>query len=401
MNKEMLFEALSEVGDDLIVMAEHKRFTSPWRKWGQTAAVLAVVVCLGVLALPYFPMGCGSSVETAESTAQVTESLTADLEYAMEENEEVCEEECIEEAAIEESDTIADARQDAGAEPQEAEEGGQILRAEPLTKIICRGTYFYLMPEDFVTGVPPLGEELGTVESYEDLSLAGCTVYTVPYSAWFGNHAVNGQPVTQQIYLRTISGYRYGFTYNEKIVSRYTMDDVRTAVNKENYDWLADTFVQPLEIAGGVQFTDVTELSSEELNTIFLASTAMNTGVVVFDQWIDEKEGTYVVPISDVRWRLSRFLDEGYVYEPEKTGFYDEVRDAMVCPTEMVVYNKLNITVHAAEILDENRLFLLISLPDQKGVTKEYIIRFDDDSWRYETINEIMPDGIAEEGPLP
>lgn len=403
MNKEKLFEALSEVGDDLIAMAEHKRFASPWRKWGQTAAVLAVV-CLGVLALPYFPMGCGSSMETAESTAAVTESVTEDLEYAVEEAVEACEEVLEEETVVEESalhDGVTDAEQDAGAEPQKSEEDGQTLRAEPLTKIICRGTYYYLEPEGTVKGVPPLGEELGTVTSYEDLSLAGCKVYTVPYSTWFGNHAVNGQPVTQLIYVRTLSGYRYGTTCNEKVVSRYTMDDVRKAMEEDNMKWLTDNFVQPIEVAGGVDFSDVSELSSEELNTMFLASTAMNTGTVVADQWLNEAEGTYVVPVSDVRWRLDRFLDEGYVYEPQKTGFYDEARDAMVCPMEMIVYDSMNITVHAAEVLDGNRLFLLISLPDQKGVTKEYIIRFDDDSWRYEIINEIEPDSAPEEEPLP
>lgn len=390
MNEEMLFEALAEVGDDLIVMAEQKRFVSPWRKWGQTAAVLAVAVCLGVLALPYFPMGCGSSMEKATSVTVTQECAVEDteaMEYAVEETEEAVMEEETEEL-IEE------------APQQEADSGTQMQRAKALTKIICRGTYYYLEPEGTVKGVPPLGEELGTVTSYEDLSLAGCKVYTVPYSTWFGNHAVNGQPVTQLIYVRTLSGYRYGFTNNEKVVSRYTMDDVRKAMEEDNMKWLTDNFVQPIEVAGGVDFSDVSELSSEELNTIFLASTAMNTGTVVADQWLNEAEGTYVVPVSDVRWRLDRFLDEGYVYEPQKTGFYDEARDAMVCPMEMIVYDSMNITVHAAEVLDENRLFLLISLPDQKGVTKEYIIRFDEDSWRYETINEIMPDGIAET-PLP
>ena len=404
MNNEMLFDALSEVGDDLIVMAEQKRFVSPWRKWGQTAAVLAVVVCLAVLALPYFPMGCGSSGERAESTAMTSPTLTTEAqteECAAEETVEECVEVCEEEVVTDEStlhDSITDAEQDAGAE--EPGEGAQGLRAEPLTKIICRGTYYYLMPEDFVTGVPPLGEELGTVTSYEDLSLAGCTVYTMPYSTWFGNYAVNGEPVTQQIYVRTLSGYRYGFTYNEKVVSRYTMDDVRQAVNKGNFDWLAETFAQPIETAGGVDFMDSSELSSEELNTMFFAGTVMNTGVVVANMWIDDTAGEYVVPISDVRWRLDRFLDEGYVYEPEKTELYDEDRHALVCPEAKVKYDRVDMIVHAAEILDENKLFLLISLPDQKGVTKEYVIRFDDDSWRYETIHESAPDGIAEM-PLP
>ena len=150
-----------------------------------------------------------------------------------------------------------------------------------------------------------------------------------------------------------------------------------------------------------MEFTDVTELSSEELNTVFLASLVMNTGVAVYNQWVCEEESAYVVPIADVRWRLGRFLDDGYTYVPEETEFYDEARDAMVCPTEKVVYSKPAIHVYAAELVEENRLFLLVGLPEQKGVTKEYLIRFDDDSWRYESIHALMPDGIEAQTPLP
>ena len=392
MKKEMLFEALSEVGDDLIMMAEHKRFASPWRKWGQTAAVLAVVVCLGVLALPYFPMGCGSSAERAEGPAATSAVLTMDAE-----TEECAVEVSVEEAVTEESEvsyTVSDTEADAGAE-----DGAQTLRAEPLTRIVCRGTYYYIRDDVQIDGVPPLGEELDPISHSDDHSLVGCRVFTVPHSTWFGNYAVNGEPVTQEIYIQTLSGYRYGTTYNEKVVSRYTIDDVRQAVNKENFEWLAETFVQPIEMAGGVDFTDSSELSSEELNTVFYAGTAMNTGVAVANMWIDDKTEEYVVPIDDIKWRLDRFLDSGYVYEPEETAFYDEARHALACPVAKVKYDRVDMVVHAAEIFDENKLYLLISLPDQQGLTKEYIIRFDGDSWRYETIHEIAPDSVAETEP--
>lgn len=92
MNEQMLMKALSDVGDDLIAMAEEKHFVNPWRKWAQTAAALAVVACLGVFALPYFPMGCGSSMET---TAQgTTEEAPMELyDEAVEECEEAVAEE--------------------------------------------------------------------------------------------------------------------------------------------------------------------------------------------------------------------------------------------------------------------------------------------------------------------
>ena len=203
MKKEQLFEALSEVGDDLVLMAEQMRFVSPWRKWAQTAAILAVVVCFGVLVLPYFPVGCGSTQETAAMLT--TDSAVEETEEYVAEESAVCEEEfdeCKEETPCECVDEIK---------------------------------------------VPDL--------SVSDSIDEGAAV---------------------------------------------TLDDVRRAVAEENFDWLAETFVQPME---------------ESLVKVFEAVT------------------------------------------------------------------------------EEDWLFLLISLPDQKGVTKEYIIRFEENGWYYETVNEIMPDG--------
>ncbi|MBP3633833.1 MAG: hypothetical protein J6J43_04585 [Oscillospiraceae bacterium] len=394
MNKEQLFEALSDVGDDLLVMAERKHFASPWRKWGQTAAVLAVVVCLTALALPYFPAGCGAAPKSAETAVMTEECAAEDVEY-----EECVVEECEEEAPTE---SIADK-----TETQETAEGGipettqssdgleQDLKEEPAqakTKIICRGTYFYLDPASEDMGVPPLGEELGVVTGSEDLSLRGCRVYTAPYSTWFTNFAVNGESVTQDIYVQTPSGYRTGSTANEKIVSRYSFEDVRQAVMKQNYDWLAETFVLPIERLGGVDFTAPSELSAEELDTMFWASTNMNTGISVANYWYDGN-GYYVVPVADIRWRLDRFLTE-YDYTPEELEHYSPQREAMIYPQSTVHDDRVEITVHTAVVAqEENVLYMLISLPEQKGLTKEYFIRFDDDSWRYQTIHALALDG--------
>lgn len=63
MNAEKLFSALGDVGEDLLQMAEQRRFVNPWRRWGVLAACFALVVSFSVLALPYFPMGCGASSE--------------------------------------------------------------------------------------------------------------------------------------------------------------------------------------------------------------------------------------------------------------------------------------------------------------------------------------------------
>lgn len=68
MKQEKLFEALCNIGDDLILLAQNKRYINHWRRWGRTAACLALVLCLTVLALPYFPIGCGAKEEAPAET---------------------------------------------------------------------------------------------------------------------------------------------------------------------------------------------------------------------------------------------------------------------------------------------------------------------------------------------
>lgn len=393
MNKETLFEALSDVGDDLLVMAEHKRFVSPWRRWGQTAAVLAVVVCLSALAVPYLGGSCGQSADMAYTTAQAPMSATTTESARTETASEVLNDsadegsvawETADEEMVEESEPQAE------EETVEAEEtpdlGAQQVQIISPTKIVCRGTYFYVKHDVEVQGVPPLGEELGEITWSDDASMVGRTVYTVPYSTWFSNYAVNGEPVTQQIYIRTPSGYLYGVTCNEKIVSRYTMDDVRLAINKANDTWLTDTFVLPIERQGSVEFTDPSELSAWELETMFWASTAMNTGVVVADIWFCDKD--YRVPVEDLLWRLERVLDAGFVYESTQSNWYDAKLDALVYPLTKVKYDHMELKLQDAEITDENHLVLTAALPD--GALRQYTIRFGEDAWRYESIVTIQ-----------
>ena len=387
MNKETLFEALADVGDDLLVMAERKRFVSPWRKWGQLAAVVAVVCCVGVLALPYLPVGCGGteSIKTSQDAA-VSQTLTQECAT------ETCEEELIEEAfvtdsepeqAVEDTEQLMD-----GAQTEVLQEEKTKAAARELVKAVCRSTYFYLEP-DALDQVPPLGEELGWITASDDPELVGCRMFTVPYSTWFTNYAVDDLPVTQMVYVQTRTGYRYGTTCNEKTVSRFTAEDVKVALEEENYQWLTATFVLPIEATGGVTFTQPSELSSEELNRIFCASTVMNTGVTVRDYWFDET-GSYVVPVSQVGWRLERFLDPGYTYEPEQTEHYDETLDALVLSSyEVATWEIPEVAVFDGRMLDETRVLLLAETAEEQRTSKEYIIRFDDDSWRYETIREL------------
>ncbi len=105
MKKEDLLRALGDVGEDLLHMAEHKKFHSQWKKWASLAACLVLVVSLSVLALPYFPMGCGASMEKSEAEAPM-ESPVADCvveESIAEDHEYKTEEAPMEEAEVEEA----------------------------------------------------------------------------------------------------------------------------------------------------------------------------------------------------------------------------------------------------------------------------------------------------------
>ena len=149
MKQEKLFEALCNIGDDLILMAQNKRYINHWKRWGRTAACLALVLCLTVLALPYFPMGCGTKEEApAEAPAETPAETPAErpAETPAETPAEAPAEEAEQEAAPQEVVTVWFA--DTAYEVQ------QIVEA----------------PED-------LGELLGQVQASDGRDLIGCNVY--------------------------------------------------------------------------------------------------------------------------------------------------------------------------------------------------------------------------------
>lgn len=136
--RERLFLALGGVGGDLIEMAEKRAFApGRWRKWGALAACLAVLLCLSALALPYFPMGCGSS----------------------------------------ESSGMTEAVQDAGPEAEEAPAAEEPAEA-PQAQVVFRNTVYHV--EARYSGAEAetvLGDYLGTVEDGDEAEWIGCKVY--------------------------------------------------------------------------------------------------------------------------------------------------------------------------------------------------------------------------------
>ena len=367
MKKEDLFYALGEVSDDLLQMAERKTFHTPWKKWVSLAACLALAVSLSVLALPYFPMGCGASMEKTEAAAPA-ESPVMDC---------VTEESALEEAVEVQNDG---AMEEAPAEAENSAAGS--VKGEPVTQFVVCGTWYYVRSEVTITGEPGnLGDYLGEITLADDETLVGCKVYKEMYSADFSNYAVDGQIVSQNVYVKTADGWLYAMTANEKILSRYTPWDIEDALYNGDKQWIIQTFVQPLEN----QEIDLFEgrTGSDCYNRLFLASLQLNTGVMVDFLWLQEDFSLLVHP-DDVVQRLNRFVDEVVDYQPETTEHYDP-ETGMLRFTEEEV-NRYAEGLYLKRVsVEDDRVWLWVGLPETEDLYDEkiYELRFDEDSWRY------------------
>lgn len=359
MKEEKLFRALGDIGDDLLHMAEHRRFANGWKKWASLAATLVLVVSLGLLALPYFPMGCGASApDMNNSTAADTETTPADR----------LPEDGTDTASKPEIDQ---GLYDAAEQPEQAQ-----VETAAKTTVVCGGTIYYLNESVVLPGQTPanLGEAVGTVTKSSDEALVGCTVYATTEATWFTNNAVDGWAVPNQIYVWNGQDYVYGTTFNEKIVSRYTAADVPAMSD----DQLVEIFAMPLEAQDGIIDCVNGQMDSETMNLLFLASLSMNTGLPLTDLW--DHDGTLEVPPEDVQRRLERFLDDASTYDPTQTSAYDPDTGMLTFSRDAVKSRAAGLTLDRSN-LEDNVLRLWVNLPD--GDQKYYEIRLDQDSWRY------------------
>ncbi len=155
MNKEQLFRALTEIGDDLLLAAQTKRFVNPWKRWGKLAACIALVLCLGVVALPYFPVGCGAVEQAPAALVETPEETPAETPAEAPAMEETAEEEC--------------------APLEEPKDAPQEVVTVWVNDVAYELTVQIEWPED-------LGEELGVVKTCDGRDLIGCKVFAVPDS---------------------------------------------------------------------------------------------------------------------------------------------------------------------------------------------------------------------------
>lgn len=448
MKQEKLFEALCGIGDDLLLMAQDKRYINHWRRWGRTAACLALVLCLTVFALPYFPMGCGAAKEApaessaipAETPAETPAEAPAERpaeESAEEESgvkEEAKEDQMPEEVvtvwfadvAYEIQQTVekpadlgellghvqaSDGRDLAGCKVYASEtperiyvetETGEYLcgiqvqyqsempmdrTVEPLDRIVYNHTYFYRnrwYEPTETCGYPVVG---AVTESSNPALIGGeiCEPYSVvQYTA----HAVDGLAVPPELFVQTPDGYALFQTQNEKTVARFSFAEVEEAIRTEDHSFLLEHFIRSFERRPDhvPEYSNSSELSAEELEDLFIASWSFNTGVTVETNWIEGIGVAFVAP-EDVQWRLDRFLD-AYAYDFENSERYDRSKDAVlfvISEIDAGVVDSPQIALLSAEVVGE----CTVALTVRSSVDRRYVIRFDADSWRYLSITTL------------
>ena len=123
----------------------------------------------------------------------------------------------------------------------------------------------------------------------------------------------------------------------------------------------------------------------------------MNTGISPLTRW-REDGGAYVIPADEAVWRLNRFLDT-VLYDPSETAAYDADRNALVYETQAISDALPVLRLELLEMSDERTLLLYVSEdengldPEARPTTREFVLRFDEDSWRYLSIQTTGPVG--------
>lgn len=157
MKQDKIMEALTGIDDDLLALAQKQFSVHPWKRWAPTAACLALVLCLTAVALPYFPMGCGSSMAPSSETA---ETAPAEVE------------------------TPGAAPEDAVMEtPTEEQEPAAVedrVEFEGMVQVEVCGAVYRLCEQEPLEDAPDdLGAYLADVTGSGEDSLMGCPAYAV------------------------------------------------------------------------------------------------------------------------------------------------------------------------------------------------------------------------------
>lgn len=409
--EEKLFRAIGEVGGDLIDMAEKRVFTpSRWRRWGSIAACLAVILCLSTLALPYFPMGCGSSAPNQNTSSDENLAVSADTAPADTAPEEV---DPADSGTTEESPETPGI----GTEETDGVEAGRTKE-----QLVFLNTVYY--PEALYSAEEARGylsDYLGTVTDADQASLIGAPVYLKSGSS-VRQDGDTGVPL--EIFVETGDGYLYCLTYYASAGAYFTFDQAQALWERGQEEALLQRFVMTLELGcpelqadpaaeapypweGLLDFSSPSELTARQLEYLFSLLLNQQTygGYRSYDQysylWFQQEtpegpewsgmDGCFVIPMADVTGTLDRYLD-GYTLDPAQMDGYDAERDALILSTISGLGGERWLHIQTARFDAETQTMVLtvVKYGDASGETvsavREYTIRFAGGCCYYDSI---------------
>ena len=314
--QERLFRAIGDVGGDLVDLAEKQTFApSPWRKWGSLAACLAVLLCLGALAMPYFPMGCGSSSSDGGanlSSGSAMQDAAAETEAA------------VDEAPAADEPETAESPAEAGKDY-----GTPGVQPTAREQLIFRNTVYYLEAVySDAEGEAVLGEYLGTVEDGDRPEWTGCPVYS------YHSYDKDQTEAPVDILVEVADGYLYCVTYQLQASAPFDLADTLYLLEHGGETIVAQQYAAVLEAADFI-FDDPSELSADQLAEFFLLTLQMEreAGIRTADLdkylWYDGRNQCYEVPAEDAARQLDRYL-AGYARDFGEASAWDPEREALV-----------------------------------------------------------------------
>lgn len=303
--QERLFRAIGGVGGDLIDAAEKRSFQpGRWRRYGPVAAALALLVGFGWLALPYF-----SPEELPEPPAAVTpvEPETA--------------------APVEEPPATPDVEQE-----QVIIRGDVAARQE----LVFRDVVYYVEAQYTAQEAESsLGDLLGTVQRADDPTLPSAAVYGRRDAAT--REDSSGYPLPLEIFVENSEGYLYCLTYYYSDLPLMAWEEARALWQRGDLDGLTRRLVLVPELAeayGAVTWSGEA-LTPEEQVAFFRVTLQMERqqGLRSEDliRYLWKQDGGYVVPVSDIRRQLERYLDD-FSWAPEELPGYSAEYDAVLFP---------------------------------------------------------------------
>ena len=399
-DKETLFHAIGDVGDDLIHMAETRTFhSSPWRRWASLAACLALVLCVSAIALPYFPKGCGAAQETAAPPAaesvqnskpeSAAESTTSKKESAAEDYFADLPQESAVNAPAEETLPKEDSLTQATLVGKAIDALGWLSYRD----VVYYGWGYYT-EEAAMPQITQRMEDTTQASGVADWSRR------MVYEKTAGEH---GAP--DEIYVETQNGLLHCTTWHQPADAFINYHDAQAMIENGTDEALLTTFAQTFEMNfSGQYYLSPKELRAEQLQQMYLLFLTLERqfGTRTYeadkDAWYMEEENAFVIPMDDICRTLSCYLD-GYDLDVSQLPNFDWEREALVLPDVRIGLEEsawpYRLSLLDAVFVDDTTMVLAVGSYTEDYKTQNHItlydIRFADGHCYFDSIMPELP----------